>query len=91
MNSVPEHVGRIWHPALIIDANAMVEPADVTELVLDPGHPGENDSAYIARRKELFALCRKHRLERLSPPFVDVHAPPKRNADLARRCPRSST
>ena len=54
----------------VIDANVMVEPPDVTELVLDPGHPGENDHAYIERRKELFGLTRKHRLERLGPPFV---------------------
>jgi phenylalanine-4-hydroxylase len=58
----------------VIDANAMVVPPDVTELVLDPGHPGENDFAYIERRKELFALCRKHRLERLGPPFVAYNA-----------------
>ena len=58
----------------VIDANAMVEPPDVTELVLDPGHPGENDFAYIERRKELFALCRKHRLERLGPPLVEYNA-----------------
>jgi phenylalanine-4-hydroxylase len=58
----------------VIDAHAMVEPPDVTELVLDPGHPGENDFAYIERRKELFALCRKHRLERLGPPFVTYNA-----------------
>lgn len=53
-----------------IDANAMVEPPDTTELLLDPGHPGENDRAYIERRKELFALCRKHRLDRLGPPYI---------------------
>ncbi len=53
-----------------IDANLMVEPPDVTELVLDPGHPGEHDAGYVARRKELFALCRAHRLEKLGPPFV---------------------
>ena len=57
-----------------IDANVMVEPPDVTELVLDPGHPGEHDGGYVGRRKELFALCRKHRLERLGPPFVTYTA-----------------
>ena len=57
-----------------IDPKMMVVPPDVTELVLDPGHPGENDAEYIARRKELFALCRKHRLERLGPPFVEYNA-----------------
>ncbi len=59
---------------VVIDANLMVEPPDVTELVLDPGHPGENDPAYIARRKELFALTRKHRLEKLGPPFIQYTA-----------------
>ena len=57
-----------------IDPNVMVEPPDVTELVLDPGHPGEHDAGYVARRKELFALCRKHRLERPGPPFVTYTA-----------------
>jgi len=57
-----------------IDANVMVEPPDTTELILDPGHPGENDSAYIERRKELFALCRKHRLDRLGPPLIAYNA-----------------
>ncbi len=53
-----------------IDPHAMVEPPDAAELVLDPGHPGEHDPAYVARRRELFALTRKHRLERLGPPLV---------------------
>lgn len=54
-----------------IDARLMVEPPDVDELVLDPGHPGEHDPGYVARRKELFAICRRHRLERLGPPLID--------------------
>jgi phenylalanine-4-hydroxylase len=54
-----------------IDARVMVTPPDVTELELEPGHPGLGDEAYIRRRKELFALCRKHRLERLGPPLID--------------------
>jgi phenylalanine-4-hydroxylase len=58
----------------VIDANAMVAPEDVSELILDPGHPGENDFGYIERRKELFALTRRHRLERLGPPFVTYTA-----------------
>src|SRR5437868_6334730 len=57
-----------------IDAQAMVTPPDVTELELEPGHPGEHDAGYVARRKELFALCRAHRLERLGPPFVKYNA-----------------
>jgi phenylalanine-4-hydroxylase len=53
-----------------IDAQAMVTPPDTTELELEPGHPGQGDEVYIRRRKELFALCRKHRLERLGPPII---------------------
>jgi phenylalanine-4-hydroxylase len=53
-----------------IDAQTMVNPADATELELELGHPGLGDEAYIQRRKELFALCRKHRLEKLGPPII---------------------
>jgi phenylalanine-4-hydroxylase len=54
-----------------IDAQTMVTPPDVTELELEPGHPGLGDDGYIRRREALFALCRKHRLERLGPPLID--------------------
>ncbi len=54
-----------------IDPRVMVVPPDVTELELEPGHPGEHDADYVARRKDLFALCRRHRLERLGPPLVE--------------------
>jgi len=57
-----------------IDPNIMVTPPDVTELELEPGHPGLGDEAYIRRRKELFALCRRHRLEKLGPPLIDYTA-----------------
>ena len=53
-----------------IKPEAMVTPPDATELELEPGHPGLGDEEYIRRRKELFALCRKHRLERLGPPII---------------------
>jgi phenylalanine-4-hydroxylase len=53
-----------------IDAQTMVVPPDVTELELEPGHPGLGDEGYIRRRKELFTLCRKHRLEGLGPPLI---------------------
>src|SRR5215470_5525641 len=53
-----------------IDAQTMVTPPDTTELELEPGHPGLGDDGYIKRRKDLFALCRKHRLERLGPPLI---------------------
>jgi phenylalanine-4-hydroxylase len=54
-----------------IDAKIMVEPPDVAELELEPGHPGLGDEGYVKRRQELFALCRRHRLERLGPPLID--------------------
>src|SRR5881275_857674 len=54
-----------------IDAQTMVEPPDVSELELEAGHPGLGDDGYVQRRKELFALCRRHRLERLGPPLID--------------------
>src|SRR5205807_521880 len=54
-----------------IDPDTMVAPPDVTELELEPDHPGLGDEDYIRRRKELFALCRKHRLEHLGPPLID--------------------
>ncbi len=57
-----------------IDPQLMVTPPDATELELEPGHPGLGDAEYIQRRKELFALCRKHRLVRLDPPLIDYNA-----------------
>jgi phenylalanine-4-hydroxylase len=54
-----------------IDSQTMVVPPDVTELELEPGHPGLGDNEYVERRKTLFALCRKHRLERLGPPIIE--------------------
>src|SRR5262245_34822684 len=54
-----------------IDPNMMVTPPDATELELEPNHPGINDQEYINRRKAQFALCRKHRLERLGPPIIN--------------------
>jgi phenylalanine-4-hydroxylase len=59
---------------LPIDRRIMVEPPDAVELELEPGHPGLGDEAYVQRRKELFALCRRHRLERLGPPLIDYSA-----------------
>jgi phenylalanine-4-hydroxylase len=53
-----------------IDPQTMVRPPDVAELELEPGHPGLGDEAYIRRRKELFALCRRHRLDGLGPPII---------------------
>jgi phenylalanine-4-hydroxylase len=65
---------RLTEYGLPIDPSAMVTPLDVAELELEPGHPGLGDEGYIQRRKELFALCRKHRLENLGPPLIDYNA-----------------
>src|SRR5581483_12409102 len=65
--NAPATLVEYGHP---IDAQAMVNPPEATELDLEPGHPGLGDDAYIQRRKDLFALTRKHRLERLGPPLI---------------------
>jgi phenylalanine-4-hydroxylase len=54
-----------------IDPEIMVTPPEATELELEPGHPGLGDELYVQRRKKLFALCRRHRLERLGPPLIE--------------------
>jgi phenylalanine-4-hydroxylase len=54
-----------------IDPALMVQPPDAEELELEEDHPGINDAEYVQRRRELFALCRKHRLEKLGPPLID--------------------
>lgn len=54
-----------------IDPRLMVAPPDATELELDPGTPGIEDPDYVARRRYLFDLCRKHRLENLGPPVIE--------------------
>jgi phenylalanine-4-hydroxylase len=69
-----EPATRLTEYGLPLDPDAMVTPPDVTELELEPGHPGLGDERYILRRKELFALCRKHRLENLGPPLIDYSA-----------------
>ena len=65
---------RLTEYGLPIAPSAMVTPPDVTELELEPGHPGLGDDGYIQRRKALFALCRKHRLENLGPPLIEYTA-----------------
>jgi phenylalanine-4-hydroxylase len=62
--------GRLTEYGAPIDPEAMVTPPEATELELEPGHPGQGDAGYIARRRDLFALCRRHRLERLGPPLI---------------------
>jgi phenylalanine-4-hydroxylase len=53
-------------------------PPDIAELDLEPGHPGLGDDRYIARRQELFALCRTHRLQSLGPPLIAYTAEEQR-------------
>jgi phenylalanine-4-hydroxylase len=62
---------RLVEYGMPIDSQTMVTPPDVTELELEAGHPGLGDDEYIQRRKKLFAICRKHRLERLGPPLIE--------------------
>src|SRR5262245_30333391 len=57
-----------------IDPSIMIEPPDADELVLEAGHPGLDDKQYVARRKQLFAMCRGHRLNRLGPPLIGYTA-----------------
>jgi phenylalanine-4-hydroxylase len=59
-------------PAGTADANDIyANPPDPDVLELEPVHPGINDAAYVARRHELFALCRRYRLGDLGPPLID--------------------
>jgi phenylalanine-4-hydroxylase len=69
-----ESPSRLVEYGTPIDPQLMVTPPDATELELEPGHPGLGDEEYIRRRKQLFALCRKHRVERLGPPLIDYTA-----------------
>ena len=54
-----------------IDPCEMVTPPDPEELEVDPKTPGIDDPAYMVRRRSIFKLTRKHRLERLGPPVFD--------------------
>ena len=55
----------------VIDPRTIIEPPDAAALELEPGHPGLGDAAYVQRRRELFALCRQHRLDNLGPPLIE--------------------
>jgi len=57
-----------------IDPQDMIEPPDAGTLELEAGHPGLGDKGYVARRQQLFALCRGHRLNRLGPPLIGYTA-----------------
>src|SRR6266851_6894084 len=66
-----QETSRLVEYGVPIDANLMIEPPDTPELELEPGHPGLGDEGYVQRRRELFGLCRRHRLERLGPPLIE--------------------
>ena len=57
-------------PASASVNDVYANPPDVTELELEPGHPGLGDERYIARRRELFEICRAHRLGNQPPPLL---------------------
>jgi phenylalanine-4-hydroxylase len=65
---------RVVEYGVPIDPKTIIEPPDPDELVLEPDHPGIGDATYVRRRRELFALCRRHRLEDSGPPLVDYTA-----------------
>ena len=54
-----------------IDPRTMIEPPDPDALELESAHPGIGDDAYVTRRHELFALCRRHRITNIGPPVID--------------------
>jgi len=59
-------------PSGTADANEIyANPPDPDVLELEPVHPGINDADYVARRHDLFALCRRYRLGDLGPPIID--------------------
>lgn len=54
-----------------INPAEMVRPPDPDELEVDPKTPGIDDEEYMTRRRWIFRLTRKHRLERLGPPVFE--------------------
>jgi phenylalanine-4-hydroxylase len=54
-----------------INPREMVAPPDAEELVVDEKTPGLDDPEYMKRRRWIFALTRKHRLEKLGPPVFE--------------------
>ena len=57
-----------------VDPRAMVEPPDPDEFQVDPHTPGMDDPAYVARRRGIFDLTRRHRLGNLGPPVIEYTA-----------------
>jgi phenylalanine-4-hydroxylase len=61
------------------DANEIyANPPDPDVLELEAAHPGIHDADYLARRHELFALCRRYRLGALGPPVIEYTAEEER-------------
>jgi phenylalanine-4-hydroxylase len=60
------------------DNDTYANPPDIDVLELEPGHPGLGDEGYIQRRRELFAVCRAHRLSNQPPPLIDYTAEEQR-------------
>ena len=60
------------------DNDIYANPPDPEVLELESVHPGIGDAAYVARRHELFALCRTYRLGSLGPPVIDYTAEEQR-------------
>ncbi len=65
-------------PAQASANDVYANPPDVTELELEPGHPGLGDEGYITRRRELFDICRAHRLANQPPPLLAYTAEEQR-------------
>ncbi|MDO8836634.1 MAG: hypothetical protein Q7V01_13615 [Vicinamibacterales bacterium] len=70
---------QVTTPARTTDANDIyANPPDPDVLELEAVHPGINDAAYVSRRHELFALCRRYRLGSLGPPLIEYTAEEQR-------------
>ena len=69
-----KHSDTLIEYGVAVDAESMIVPHEDTELHLEPGQPGNDDEAYVQRRRELFDLCRRHRLQKLEPPLIDYTA-----------------
>jgi phenylalanine-4-hydroxylase len=63
--------GTITEYGVAIDPKSMIEPPDPDALELEAGHPGLGDADYVQRRRDLFELCRRHRLEHLVLPVIE--------------------
>ena len=70
---------QVTTPAGTTGANDIyANPPDPDVLELESAHPGISDTAYVARRHDLFARCRKYRLGSLGPPIIAYTAEEER-------------